>query len=309
MHSRTFASTAAAHAAGAAAILAILWPGAVLAQSTGTDPATAAIAPNPSPVVPATVSSEGASPTGDAPALPTAVGAEGEKWRFTLAPYLWIPAYSGTAQVGNTTIPVDITQRQAFESLQDLEAALSLHFEAKYDKWSLFADGMYVKLGIDGSTPASGNFSSTYKQGIFEFGAAYRICDFKLDEAGTTALAIEPLAGVRIYYFDTEASVPAAGVGGGRTISWADAFGGVRGRLSFFSDAVGIFGRFDVGGGGSDTSWNAITGVDVRLAHWCSLLGGYRWLSLDYNSSGSGPDLFSYDVLMQGPFMAFEFRF
>lgn len=229
-------------------------------------------------------------------------------WKFTLAPYLWVPAVSGDATIGGFKSDVNVTQRDAFEALGDLEAGLSLHFEAKYEKWSLFGDMMYFKLESDATGPEGGTLRTRFEEGIFEIGAAYRVLDRPLDEAGTMNLIVEPLAGVRIYYIDGRIHSDALARTEERDQTWADVFGGVRGAVSFLSGKVSVFGRFDIGAGGSDLAWNALTGVDLRLAEWCSLIGGYRWLSIDY-STGEGMTRFNYDLLSQGPFMAFEFRF
>ena len=39
-----------------------------------------------------------------------------------------------------------------------------------------------------------------------------------------------------------------------------------------------------------------------------SLILGYRWLDIDY-STGEGDELFTYDVLTQGPVVGVGFRF
>lgn len=238
-----------------------------------------------------------------------AVPPPGHEWKFTLAPYLWVPAATGTVGVANRTANVDITLGDAFSALgDDFDGGFSLHVEAKYDKWSLFGDALYLKLKSESVTPTGGQLTTKFKEGIFELGAAYRLCEYKLDESGSTNLVLEPLAGVRVYYFDTTLSGSAVAASPSSINSWADVFGGVRGELSFFSNAVSIVGRADFGGGGSNFAWNALAGVNLRLATWCSLIGGYRWLSVDYDN-GQGLDHFEYDVLNQGPFIAFEFRF
>ncbi|HMN95723.1 MAG TPA: hypothetical protein PKC43_05670 [Phycisphaerales bacterium] len=265
-----------------------------------------------STVAQAATSPEEGQPSADRPAsglAPVDPATEPGKWRFTLAPYLWVGASSGDVGVANRTAKVNVSQREALEALFDnFNGGLSLHFEAGYERWSLFFDGMYYKLKSETTGAAGGALTTRFEQGIFELGAAYRALDGALDKSGTTTFAIEPLAGVRIYSFDAEIDVAAINATAGRDTVWADAFAGVRGNVSLLSGAVTCFGRFDIGTGGSDLAWNAIAGAQIRLATWCSLLGGYRWLSID-RETGSGLDRFEYDVLTEGPFIAVQFTF
>jgi hypothetical protein len=232
-----------------------------------------------------------------------------EKWRFSLAPYLWVPAISGTVGVGERKIDVDVSQRDAFDLLSDLDAAFSLHAEASYGKVSLFLDAMYASFESDETAPVVGPVRVDVAQGLFEVGVAYRVLDLPLDHGGATRLFIEPLVGVRVLHVDTEITLFDLGLEPDGSQTWVNVMGGVRGRLSFFDNKVGVFGRGDFGyGTSSSTSWNAIGGVDVALASWCSLIGGYRWLGIDYSKDQAVGE-FVFDVVQEGPFMAIEFRF
>lgn len=248
---------------------------------------------------------KGAAPMGAAPAATI----DPEKWRFSLTPYLWVPAMSGTVGLMGQSTAVDISQGDAFDALSDLDGAFTLHFEAQHGPISLFLDGMYANLESEETGPAGARVDVDIVQGLFELGAAYRVLDLELDAAKSTRLVLEPLAGVRVFYLESDLSSSDAGFSVNEDKAWANVICGVRGRLSFFNDTLGIFGRGDFGfNGSSDDSWNVIAGLDLRLATWCSLVGGYRWLNIDYSDEDSVGQ-FTYDVTQEGPFLAVEFRF
>jgi len=222
---------------------------------------------------------------------------------------LWIPAISGTVGVGDRRVDVNVTQGDAFDSLSDLDAAFTLHAEASYGAVSLFLDAMYASFESDETTPALGRVRADVAQGLFEVGAAYRLLDLPLNDAKSVRLVLQPLIGVRVLSVDTELTIFDPGLNPDASETWVNVIGGVRGRLSLFDDRVGIFGRGDFGyGTSSSTSWNAITGIDVALASWCSLIGGYRWLGIDYSKEQAVGE-FVFDVVQEGPFLAVEFRF
>lgn len=248
---------------------------------------------------------EPAAPAGGAPSEATAR----ESWRFSLTPYMWVPALSGTIGIRGKSFDVDVTQGDAFDALSDLDGAFSLHFEAGYGRISLFLDGMYYGIKQDRTDRLGGAVQAKVEQGLFEVGAAYRLLDLEFDEAGTTRFVLEPLGGVRVYYAENSLQADSIAVDASEDAAWANVIVGARGRVSILDGAVGLFGRGDFGfGASSDTAWNAIVGLDVRLANWCSILGGYRWLNIDYENERSG-GTFTYDALEQGPFLAAEFRF
>ncbi len=230
-------------------------------------------------------------------------------WHFKLTPYLWIPAQDGNITVKGNSAPVDLSVADTFDTITDnFNLGLTLRGEATRKQWSILADVMYLSLEVDDVPLQSGPASVRQDQGIFEFGAAYELAkgSFSSDSNASATFSFAPLAGVRIHYLSLEIEpTGAAEVSGDK--GWADAFVGFRTSVSF-TDSFSIFARADVGAGGSDFTWNALAGFEYRFNSWGSLLLGYRGLDIDY-SDGSGPDEFSYDLLLHGPFIAMEVRF
>jgi opacity protein-like surface antigen len=67
---------------------------------------------------------------------------------------------------------------------------------------------------------------------------------------------------------------------------------------------VGLIGYGDIGGGGSELTWQALAGVDWTLSKHLSAKFGYRYLDFDYDQ-----DDFVYDMAMAGGYAALGIRF
>ena len=73
-------------------------------------------------------------------------------WTFTVAPYFWAAGISGdTAQFGLPEVHMDA---DFGDLLSNLDFAFMAAGEARYDRFSIFGDVIYTKLGADASTPA-----------------------------------------------------------------------------------------------------------------------------------------------------------
>ncbi len=69
-----------------------------------------------------------------------------DEWKFSLAPlFLWGMSMNGTSQVGPITTPLNLDFQD--DVLENLEAVLTLHFEARKNDLALFAEYQYVDLG------------------------------------------------------------------------------------------------------------------------------------------------------------------
>ncbi|MCP4402668.1 MAG: hypothetical protein GY801_35850, partial [bacterium] len=66
----------------------------------------------------------------------------------------------------------------------------------------------------------------------------------------------------------------------------------------------------DVGGFGvgSDLTWSVSSFLGYQFTPLFSLWGGYRALGVDYQT-GSGTDVFKYDMTMSGPIIGLGFSF
>lgn len=209
----------------------------------------------------------------------------------------------GEVMIRGQKSDVGLNQSEAVDLIDDLSSAFVLHGEVGFGDWSLFADLCYMELEFTQSTRL-GNAELDFTQSFFEAGAIYDALHENLGEG--LSLRVQPLVGVRVYYFDAELT-PAVLPEQSGSESWVDGFGGFRFRAGD-EDGLALIGRFDIGGGGSDLAWNAIAGVDWQIAGFLALTAGYRWLSVDYGN-GSGTSRTEYDLLLLGPFIGVSFRF
>lgn len=266
---------------------------AARAQTSTTSPDTSAGAPAGTP--------SGAAPD---PTL------EARAWTFSFTTYLWVAGMDGSVTARGREADVDMSVGDAFDNLVDnFKLAITGHLEARHERLALFGDIAYISLEEDVERRVLGEGTLDTTQGFFELGAAYAIIDKPLPNHPSRRFLLEPLAGARLYYLDMELSFDSIDRSLGDDKVWIDGFVGLRSSVDV-ADRLAIFGRFDIGAGGSDLAWNAVLGADVKLGKHkrVSLLGGYRWLDVDYDD-GSGDEKFEFDVLMHGPFLGLGFAF
>lgn len=226
-------------------------------------------------------------------------------WQIDLLTYAWVPGLDGKVSVAGRTVPVSESVGDSFESLvEHFKFAFTGHIEARRGRLVLIGDLMYVALEDDNvRSQLVGPGEIRFQQGIGELGAAFTVIDETFG-AGGQRVRIEPLAGIRGYYFNIELDFPFAGIDRSGSEKWADGFVGVQ-SLVDFTDRLGMYARFDIGAGGSDRVWNLILAGKWRVTDHATLYAGYRWLDIDYSD---GP-AFEFDVRMAGPFVGFGWSF
>ncbi len=225
-----------------------------------------------------------------------------DDWSFELRPFLWVTGARGKVAQGAGADDYGGSGRSS--AVDVLVNTLVIHGEAKAGPISLFGELDFLRLERDSSSSA-GELEIEFSQTILELGQAYEIVREDLGSLGT--LGVEPLGGIRAHFLRAQVRERSSGDRRSSEESWADLFLGMRFRLGA-TDGLGLIGRFDAGAGGTDATWNAVTGIDWPVSSFASLNAGYRWLSIDYDS-GSGGDRLVYDILFRGPFFGLSFRF
>jgi hypothetical protein len=230
---------------------------------------------------------------------PVVVEAEVGGWTFAISPYFWAAGMSGDlAQFGSPPVHVD---SDFSDILDHLEFAAMAIGEARRDRFSIFADVMYTKLGGDGETPGpvfdSIDVTSETFAGLV--GAGYSVW-----QDGNSHLDL--VAGARVWSVDTDISFR-GGIGGNLDVSdgatWVDGLVGVRARYDFNENWY-FTGWGLVGAGEADVDWDVAGGLGYQFNDKWSGVAGYRALGVDYSSDG-----FVFDVVEQGPIMGLVYRF
>jgi hypothetical protein len=231
-------------------------------------------------------------------AIPIEAGA-GEEWEFALSPlFLWGLSIDGDTTVNGRTTSLDLDFRD--DILETMEAAFSVHFEARRGDWTFFTEYQYVDRGDDVTAnrgPLQLKADTGVKDTMWELGATWAMRD-----DGRTRW--ELIGGGR--YSDQELDVkfdidvplppelPSRKLEAGD--DWWHAFGGVR-VFQEINDNWTFIARGDYGYGGSDNSaWNFSFLFDFRFREWGSAFIGGRYLDYDYEDRD-----FGFDAAKAGP--------
>lgn len=218
------------------------------------------------------------------------------EWRQTLFLYGMGALIEGDAQVGPVQMPVDV-------SLSDFADLLKFGAMAAYrvenDDWSFTGDVTYMNLGQANSTQ-QGRVSG-------------RIDLEQLTAMATVGRRVAPHleALVSVAYFDVSADLRVRllqqTVTAGRDADWFDGLIGFNYQVPLGSKWSYTL-RGDVGAGGSDLTWHALTKFSYQQSDRFGWYLGYRVIAYDYKD-GSGLNLQHYDLRQHGPGAGISFSF
>lgn len=229
------------------------------------------------------------------------------KWQQSFTVYFWLAAQNGDAVVRGRPVDVDISLSDSWDALSSLDGAATFHYEARKKRSSIIADLFYVNLEEDVATPL-GDTNFENSQTIAELATAYEVG--RRNPNTDRLQTVELLGGLRYNRLDLELRGPLGVVNADGDQSWLDLFIGAR-LTQRLSPQWIFWTRGDIGGFGigdaSDFTWNLVLGFQYRLSDQWGLDVGWRWLDYDYDT-GSGASEFEYDVLMQGPFFGFHYK-
>lgn len=212
-------------------------------------------------------------------------------WQFAFAPYLFASGISGTVGARGRTIEIDESFGGVFENL---DLGVMGTFEAKKGKYILLTDLVWVKMSAERDTP--GDLFSSAKIGanlfIFDPEVGYRLIEKK-------AGSLDVLGGVRIWSVENNLNV-AAGILPGFDVSqrktWAAPVVGLHGILNL-SPKFYLTSKVDIGGAvGADFTGQFFGGAGYRIKPNIALIGGYRFLRVDYDDDSG----FIFDTSMSG---------
>jgi hypothetical protein len=233
------------------------------------------------------------------------------RWTFSLTPFAWAPAMCGSMTVRDRKVDVDNSIVESVEDVIDnFELAAMLRFEARYCKWSILVDLIYVDLGNDDTINIPGvpqiDAEWDTKQLTLQAMLGYEFARLPLGCGGRCFrpnVTFDALAGFRFYYMEGSIDLdPGPSFDSSR--SWADPVVGIR-ALFHVTSALTFNVNADIGGFGigSDLSWRLVAGVDYNLNRCVSIDAGWAILDVDYEDGS-----FAYDVRQSGPYLGVTFR-
>ncbi|UPY38444.1 hypothetical protein [Sediminicoccus sp. KRV36] len=248
-------------------------------------------------------------------------------WRFAVTPYAWAPSVSGQLRYGppaNGGASGVNVKLDAVNVLETLNFAALIAAEARYGRWSLATDYIYMDLGNQGSQVRHVDFGPAGRVAAgANLGTQSSLTTNLWTLAGGYTLLqgnwgnIDVQAGFRLMTLNTATNVQlAANVTGPRGNGQSFArTGRLSENLDLFSGIVGLRGRVvlgsgfdvpfaaDVGGGSSNSTYQVMAGVRYQTG-WAGVTLGYRRLSLSQNNGGLVKDL-----NLSGPFIAMNMTF
>ena len=232
---------------------------------------------------------------GDAPSA----AAQDEGWDFTVAPYLLFPYMDGSVSIRGFDQAIDAGPGDIFDKLT---FGAMLDLEAHSPDWAIALDGIYMNLGQDlqrTDLPTQGEVD--FKQGVVQLSGFRRVAPWA-----------EVLIGGRLNVLSGSlyrlgAIIDTLDIGESEV--WFDPFVGARVQVTV-TDMLRLGVRGDVGGFGvgSKLAWHVYPAIGLRIAKWFELAAAYRWLNMDYET-GTGAELFAYDVTVSGPEIGLLFHF
>lgn len=229
-------------------------------------------------------------------AFASAQGDEGERegWRFTLSPYLWGASLGASTVIDGTRPPDAGGGDYSFFTLDNLDAAAFVSFEARKDAWAVFADVFYI------------SFSDRFETGPLT--SAVRIHGNAQELSALwyprrfEHLAL--IAGARRISMSLDVELD-PGPDPSITRDWVDPIVGMRAAWPL-SPRWHLLARGDVGGFGvaSDLTVNAVLGAGYTASGRWSLLIAYRYLRVDFRDTR-----LVLDLAARGPGIGVQIRF
>jgi opacity protein-like surface antigen len=237
-----------------------------------------------------------------------------EEWEFEVTPYLFAAALNGTTGVDGVETDIDVPFSEIWDNLDSAFMAL---FTARKNRWLYGLEGVYMDLDPDtsgsvtgplGNVTISGALDVTTKMYVYQGTVGYAVLQ------GETS--VDLIAAARYTKLDVGADLDITLAGpvrfaegslsGSGSESWTDLVVGAQ-VLHAVSENVNLMGYVDFGGGGgsgSDSTYQAIAGVNWEFSENYIAKFGYRYLKWDYDQDG-----FKWDVAASGAYAGLGIRF
>lgn len=252
-------------------------------------------------------------------------------WTFNVVPYLWLPSIDATLNYNlpptlGGRLPTDVSAGPG-DYLPNLHFAAMIGADARYDRFSVLTDFIYMSEGTN----------ATHLKSLDFFGLPSRPIDRSLQVGTSTSLEVtiwtlaggytvlqggwgnlDVIGGLRFLgvnartNFDVALRVVGprgngATFGGPGSVSGSqdiwNGIAGFRGRVHLGDGGFFIPYYFDIGGGGSQLTWQIASGVGYQTG-WAGVSLTYRYLSFEQGGSALVQHLG-----LGGPMLAVNFNF
>ena len=249
------------------------------------------------------------------PVSPAQQAATPSGWTFDVSPYVWMPSIGANMKFNvpsmlGSTVTADSTTGFG-QILSHMNSAVMIAADARYDRFSILTDFLYMNLGGTGArfrslnfpdhlpTPISGSVQThvglNLNSEIWTLAGGYTVVQGNwgsLDAiAGFRFLGMNARLNYNLAATLTDPSGSSGTFGGnggfvsGSVNLW-NGIGGFRGRIRLGDTALFIPYYFDAGAGASKLTWQIASGLGYHMG-WGDVSLTYRYLTFEQNSSAT----------------------
>jgi hypothetical protein len=201
-------------------------------------------------------------------------------WEFEVTPYFYATGIKGPVAARGRTLDLDASFAKLFD---DLDLQLAGTFEIRKNRFVSLNDVIWIKLSNARTT--AGGLYDTAKIGInlviIDPEAGYRVVNSRSG-------SLDVLGGARIWSLEANLNTTSGRLQGfdvSQRKTWAAPVVGARGRFNL-APMWFLEGKFDIGGGlGADLTTQVYAGGGYRFSPHVGLIGGYRYLQVDYDDN------------------------
>jgi len=225
-----------------------------------------------------------------------------EKWNFAVAPYLLFPNMSGETTIKG--IPIDASAN-AKDIYSNINLGGMLYVEASNAIMTFILDGYYVALGAEGVTPLlSRSATVDLNQIAVSLYGMYRLNSWAEVGIGGRFNSI----GSTVTIAPGEYVLPGSEFS--MDEGWFDPLIVARVMTQFNESKwrLGLMADFGGFGLGSNYAYQFNLFAGYQFLKWFEIDVAYRLNGMKYET-GSGTDLFIYDVMLYGPALGLVFHF
>lgn len=221
-----------------------------------------------------------------------------DRWEFAGELFALGAGLDGRAATGED---IDVPLHDVLDSL---DFAFMGTLAARKNRWTMFADFIYVDVGENARIPLEeipqleADVKLDLKQFTSTFGGAYQVF-----ESGRSNLSL--LAGGRYLSIDADLGLrvdPILDEQFSDSASNWDFIVGARGMVDL-NERWYLHYYADIGAGDSDRTWQAVAGINYRFSKVHATLG-YAYLDWDFDK-----DSLIRDLTLSGPYVGLKFRF
>lgn len=236
---------------------------------------------------------------------------ESSSWKHSISIYGWLPSLDGTLKYtipGDPNDPNDPDKEGESSIADKIDLVLMGSYEARKDKWSFFADAIYLEM----SDAQNASWEVPLTNAIVTAGSEQELTAWLVSVYGgynvleTGSASLDVIGGMRYLSLEVDISINSNLLNRTPSISPSielyDGVIGMRGHMDL-SENWYVPYMFDIGAGDSDLTWQGQASIGYRFS-WGDVLATYRYVHYEKDDLRLIEDLDLY-----GPKIGLVFHF